>query len=86
MAEREQSHRHVMDRKQIGLFSRGQWLGFTLGLIAVFIGAYLIQMGKDIGGLGVLITSLSLIVGALLFGSRKPKVVPDEKRDKPDSN
>ncbi len=78
MAEREQAHRHASDKKIIGLFARGQWIGFTLGLLAFFIGGGLILSDHDIGGLAAILGSLAVIISSLLFGSRKPDMKDKE--------
>jgi uncharacterized membrane protein len=40
MAEREQGHRHDMDRRSLGLFGRGQIFGFVMAMSALLTGGY----------------------------------------------
>ncbi len=75
MAEREQTHRHDVDDKLIRVFSRGQWLGFTLGLVALLAGGYLSILGHEGFGIAAFIGSVAVIAGSLLFGRRGKKAV-----------
>ena len=73
MAEREQHHRHATDNRIIGLYERGQWFGFFLGLFGLAIGSYLVYIGAEIGGITTLLLSIGTIAGSLLFSRRKDK-------------
>jgi uncharacterized membrane protein len=59
LAEREQHHRHAIERQQLAnvskAHSRGQAFAFALSLIIVVAGALLIADGKDIAGYGTLL-------------------------------
>lgn len=70
MAEREQAHRHEVDRSLVNVFSRGQWLGFALGLVSLVVGAYLSLRGHEGFGIAAFVGSVAVIAGSLLFGRR----------------
>lgn len=80
MAESEQSHRHDYDNGLLGLFTRGQWFAFILGLAAIGAGTYLLSIGRDLGGFASLILGLGPIIAALLFRRKYPlpKLSSDE--------
>jgi uncharacterized membrane protein len=67
MAEREQQHRHRMDERSLGLFGRGQLLGFLLGMTAVIAGAVLIALDKQAYGLATILSSLGVLVGVFVY-------------------
>lgn len=50
MAEKEQSHRHKMDREDAGSATRGQWMGFSIAMILIVCGTWLIAIGGVIEG------------------------------------
>ena len=76
MAEREQGHRHDLDRSLVRIFSRGQWLGFALGLISLAVGAYLSMQGHEGFGIAAFVGSVAVIAGSLLFGRRGKRTEP----------
>ncbi|RMH63838.1 MAG: DUF2335 domain-containing protein [Bacteroidetes bacterium] len=73
MARKEQNHRHEMERLFMRRFSRGQWMGFTLGLLVIALAAVLLWNGQNIGGLGTLLLGISALIGSLVY-SRKNNV------------
>ncbi len=70
MAEDEQDHRHDLEKRQVGLFERGQWFAFILGMVTIVCGTYLIATGHDVTGFGALLIGLGSIVSSLLFGNQ----------------
>ena len=70
MAELEQTHRHSVDNKLIRIFSRGQWLGSALGLTTLAAGSYLSILGHEAIGIAMIMGSVALVAGSLLFGRR----------------
>ncbi len=50
MAEDELKHNQIMEIKVAQYFSRGQWMGFILALVAVAGSIWLISIGKEITG------------------------------------
>lgn len=82
MAENEQRHRHSYDNGLLGLFTRGQWFAFILGLAAIGAGTYLLSIDRDLGGFAALILGLGPIVAALLFRRKYPlPKLSSEERD-----
>jgi uncharacterized membrane protein len=84
MAENEQSHRHYYDNGLLGLFTRGQWFAFILGLAAIGAGTYLLSIGQDLGGFTSLILGLGPIIAALLFRRKYP--LPKLSSDEPSTS
>jgi uncharacterized membrane protein len=50
MAEGELKHNQLMEIKAANYFSRGQWMGFILALVAVIGSIGLVAIGKEITG------------------------------------
>jgi uncharacterized membrane protein len=75
MAEKEQDHRHkVINRTQTHvaiLTFLGQLFAFTIGVIGILAGVYLVQKDKSIAGFSVFFTSLAGLVGVFIFGRKK---------------
>ena len=72
MAEKEQAYRHEIGRRRLAIITRGQWLGFAIGVLGL-AGAVVVALSVDpwagaaLGG-----ASLAAIVGAFL--ARRPHV------------
>jgi len=81
MAEDEQDHRHDLEKRQIGLFERGQWFAFILGLVTVGGGTYLLATDHDLTGFGALLIGLGSIVSSLLFSNQTSSVASDDLSD-----
>ena len=74
MAEQEQDHRHATDNRIIGLYERGQWFGFFLGLVGLAVGGGLLYIGAEIGGIAALLLSMGTLAGSLLFSRRRGRL------------
>lgn len=83
MAEDEQEHRHDLEKRQVGLFEKGQWFAFILGLVTIGCGTYLLATNHNITGFGALLIGVGSIVSSLLFGSQTSS---DASEDLPDSS
>lgn len=81
MAEDEQDHRHDLEKRQVGLFERGQWFAFILGLVTIGCGTYLLATGHDVTGFGTLLIGLGSIVSSLLFGNQTSSDASDDLSD-----
>jgi uncharacterized membrane protein len=85
MAEKEQSHRHDMQKKELEarlkMMQRGQYFAFGLGAVGMIGGLTLVGMSKPIVGLSAFLLSLGSLVGVYLFNSKlrreTPKVVKE---------
>lgn len=77
MAERQQNHRHQKDMAPDKWRARGQWLGFTIVIVALGIVAYLVANGSPIqGGVPVFIALSGLVSSAVwssVMGRRERK-------------
>ena len=74
MAEREAEHRHLIERKLVGIQARNSLLGIAsglvLGLSGVLGGVYAVVHGADIAGAGVALTALAALVGVFITQRR----------------
>jgi uncharacterized membrane protein len=75
MAEKEQDHRHALEKTLPEIAKWGQRFGFFLGLTGILAGAFLVATGKSIAGFGFFLVSLGSLVGAYMYGH---KVSPTE--------
>lgn len=99
MAEREQDHRHDMDRSVITsdikhrdnflqrsfrLQTTGLWLGFVVILVGFAGGIALIYLDKQGWGMATIIASLASLISALVWGKRSaPTPPPQEPQTQP---
>jgi len=72
LTEREQEHRHYMEKAavtgHIRLDRRGQYLGFGIAVIALLSATYLISTGNVISGTIIGTVDLVGLVGAFIYG------------------
>jgi uncharacterized membrane protein len=72
MAERQSTHRETLETKVIDSNiknqARGTLFAFILCLVTMLGGLGLIALGKDIGGLGTIITALVSLAGLFIYG------------------
>jgi len=82
LTEREQEHRHYMEKTavtgHIRLDRRGQYLGFGVAIIALLSATYLISTGNVISGTIIGTLDLVGLVGAFVYGRHI-----DSKKDGP---
>ena len=69
MAERQQNHRHQKDMAPDKWRARGQWLGFTIVIVALGIVAYLVANGSPIQGVVPVFIALSGLVSSAVWSS-----------------
>jgi uncharacterized membrane protein len=74
MAERNQEHRHGLETevitKGVRNESRGQWLGFTLFILLIASGTYLLATGKRLEGLSTLILNATTFTALFVYSRR----------------
>jgi uncharacterized membrane protein len=75
MAEEEQGHRHRMDVRTSRAGTRGQYMGFSLGVLAIVSSFILLYTDKDVGGLVTLVIGLGPVITSF-FLRRKGKGNP----------
>lgn len=72
LTEREQEHRHYMEKTAVNghirLDRRGQYLGFGIAVIALVSATYLIATGNVISGTIIGTVDLVGLVGAFIYG------------------
>lgn len=71
MAEKEQQHRHQLEneviKKEIAQKGRGLNFGFTLALLIIVIGAYLLVIDKSLQGFSLILGSIAMIIVPFFF-------------------
>lgn len=71
MAEKEQQHRHQLEneviKKEITQKGRGLNFGFTLALLIVVVGAYLLIIDKSLQGFSLILGSIAMIIAPFFF-------------------
>ncbi|MGL5279354.1 MAG: DUF2335 domain-containing protein [Cetobacterium sp.] len=71
MAEKEQQHRHQLEneviKKEIAQKGRGLNFGFTLALLIIVIGAYLLIIDKSLQGFSLILGSIAMIIAPFFF-------------------
>ena len=83
MAEEQAAHRRALESRvvtgNLTAERRGQVFAFTLALVALVGGIWLITQGKDAEGLTAIIGALAGLVGVFVYGRRKDA---EERRKK----
>jgi uncharacterized membrane protein len=76
-ADRQQIHRHGLEaavvRSNIALASRGQWMGFMLGMLGILAATYLIATGRQVAGVAVFFGDILSLVGVFVYGRREAR-------------
>lgn len=77
MAEREQQHRHEVDRnhhrtRSIAL-ARGQWFAFVLGFSGIVGGVILLMSDKSVAGFTTLLSTVGTLIGLFLYAEKREK-------------
>ena len=71
MAEKEQKHRHQLEneviKKEIAQKGRGLNFGFTLALLIIVVGAYLLIIDKSLQGFSLILGSIAMIIAPFFF-------------------
>ncbi|MGL4403727.1 MAG: DUF2335 domain-containing protein [Fusobacteriaceae bacterium] len=77
MAEKEQSHRHKLDKDQMFTFKfisiGGLCSAFFIALVIIFGGIYLIIKDKPTQGFALVLGAVGAIVGAFVYKSHETK-------------
>jgi uncharacterized membrane protein len=83
MAERQQEHRHGLERKVVHSNATDQRLGLFLGFIVMVgvaaAGVWLVSMGKDASGTAALVAAVGGPVTAFVIGRKRQEA---ERREK----
>lgn len=86
MAEKEQRHRHEQEKRIVSYEyqwkKRGQLIGAIIGIIGMGGGIVLSYLGKDISGLGALISTLAGLVYVYVSSQKKSKEAVEEQSSK----
>lgn len=85
MAERQAEHRHALEKRTIfgnvDAQTRGQWMGFILGLTAIIGGFTLIGLGHNALGITSVLAALTSLVTVFVIGRRRQQEERERKRE-----
>lgn len=85
MAEKQGAHRESLEAQvvaaNIANQARGSRYAFILCLVALLGGFALIMVGKDVYGLGSIITSITALAGVFIYARREQRKERIEKAD-----
>jgi uncharacterized membrane protein len=85
-AMRQGNHRMALEKTVIEgdnrRASRGQILGFILGLLCIASGTTMVLTGHDTAGAGVIVTGATSLVGTFIYGTNSRRDERDNKRKK----
>jgi uncharacterized membrane protein len=77
MAERQSVHRQALEAKVVNSNCSNERLGMLLGfgvvVLVVSAGTYAVSIGKDITGMGAIVTALASLVGVFVYGKSQQK-------------
>lgn len=94
-ADREQSFRHKAvffeleaerekNREENKIARRGQYFGFCIALLGILGSIYLIATGKELTGLGSLVTVLTVLVTVFITGKKSEHKKSENAQDPSD--
>lgn len=82
--EEQGTHRMVLEKKVIGAGIIQAYMGIVTGavlcLAGIAAGTFLAYHGKDISGLGTIVTSLVALAGVFVYGKKKQESELADKR------
>ena len=74
IAEKQQEHRHnrqiVQQTSEDMLAGRGQWMGFSIAMLAIGGGVMLLALDKSLAGFATLLPAIGGIAGSFLWSRR----------------
>ena len=80
MAEKQEDHRHYIERRYVEGGIRNETIGVvfagSIAIISILGGIYLLSQGRDITGLTALLTPLAVLVGVYVYGKKTSKNEP----------
>lgn len=81
--EKQVHHRHRIEEKMLAIQDResslGQWLGFTIAVLALLSATLLGYLGRDVSSIGIFLAAIASLVASLYKG-RSPK--PGETQER----
>ena len=76
-ADEQQIHRQGLENRvvdsNIQLARRGQWMGFTIGVMGIITATYLISTGHPAAGIAMFFADIGSLVGVFVYGRREAK-------------
>lgn len=84
MAEKQQEHRHELERRmvdgQIGALRRGQYVGLAVVALVVLLGGIFANKGQDLLGFGSVVSAIGILVANSVVQGRKTDDAVVKKR------
>jgi uncharacterized membrane protein len=75
MAERQEVHRIGLEQKALTSQTKNERLGMVLGFVIVVAvlaaSVYIISIGQELAGLGIILTELAALAGVFVYGRRR---------------
>jgi uncharacterized membrane protein len=85
MAEKQSAHREYLEKRvvdgNVSNQTRGSYFGFTISLVAILGGVWLIAHGKSTEGLVAIITSLGGLVSVFFYSKYQQKKERTQKSE-----
>jgi uncharacterized membrane protein len=86
MAERQQEHRHELEKVTVTESANRSWWGLRLGFLitvgVVGVGAAAILTGRSLAGFALILADLAVLAGVFVYGraeQRKERVEKDKE-------
>ncbi len=93
ITEKQQDHRHSMEsarlqneitlqQRDLAFVTRGQWMGFVFGILALFGAVLLVIVGQSLEGLTAMLLPVATIIGIFTMSKRiRPRAAQPEADD-----
>jgi uncharacterized membrane protein len=83
MAEKQSAHREYLEKRvvdgNVANQTRGSYFAFTLCVVAIIGGVWLIHSGMNVAGLVSIIGSLATLAGVFVYSKQSQKKERQEK-------
>ena len=84
MAERQSAHRQELEKIVVTNgaknATRGLLAAWSIGILGILSGAWLLSLGKSIEGFGTIILNIGTLVGIFIYGKRTSQKELERKR------
>ena len=84
MAEKQSNHRQELEKIVVVNGARnatlGLFAGWSIGILGILSGAWLLSLGKSIEGFGTIILNIGTLVGIFIYGKRTSQKELEKKR------
>lgn len=84
MAERQSDHRQELEKIAVKNGAKNSTLGiaagWSIGVLGLLCGAWLLSVGKSTEGFGAIILDIGSLVGVFIYGKRSSRKEREQKR------